>query len=315
VVLICALISGGCSAHRPPPTARSETAERLVEQSRQARERGELHSAETLLTAAVDRSPSDGEMRLELAELLLEDHNGEAAEAHLRALLARMPDDPRPCIGLAEARFQQHDVGEAESLVERALELDPRQTRGLLLHGKIEQARRNDRRALEDYYQVLAFDPDHIEAKELIAELHFQQGDARHAAPLLRSIIETADQGNAERGKAQWLLGQCYARDGRWSDAARLLGEGIAARHESARDWYELAEVSRRAGDLRTAEAAVERGLQLAPSDLQLLTLRDALHDEVRFAGYHEGATANARPRHEPLPAPPQIGGQSASIP
>jgi cytochrome c-type biogenesis protein CcmH/NrfG len=257
-----------------------------------------------LLTAAVERNPGDGEMRLELAELLLEDRNGATAEAHLRKLIAQTPDDPRPYVGLAEARFQQQDLDDAESLLERALERDPRHTRGLLLRGKIAQARRDDRRALDDYYQVLAFDPDHIEAKMLIAELHFQQGDARHAAPLLRSIIETAEQGNPQRAKAQWILGQCYARDGRWSDAARSLGEGIDGRRATARDWQELAEVSSRAGDFRSAETAVAQGLKLAPSDLRLLALRDALDEQARSAAYRGGPVVSTSSNDEPAPPP-----------
>src|SRR5262245_31496563 len=117
LALAVSLIFGGCRAHRPPASGRSETAERLVEQGRHARERGELQAAETLLAAAVDRSPGDGEIRLELAELLLEDRNGAAAETHLRALVTRTPDDPRPCVSLAEARLLQHDFGEAENLL------------------------------------------------------------------------------------------------------------------------------------------------------------------------------------------------------
>jgi cytochrome c-type biogenesis protein CcmH/NrfG len=243
-------------------------------------------------------------MRLELAELLLENGNPGKAAEHLQKLISRNPGDPRPCVGMAEARFQQQNFSDADSFLERALELDPRQIRGHLLRGKIEQARGNRRRAMEDFYQVLAFEPDHVEAKLLLAELHFQQGDARHAAPLLRSIIETAEAANPQRGRAQWLLGECYARDGRWSDAARALQAGIASRRASGRDWYELADASRRAGDLRGAEQALAQALRLAPGDPQLLAMRASLDELKNASGFRGGPVVTSLVHEAPSPPP-----------
>jgi cytochrome c-type biogenesis protein CcmH/NrfG len=305
VAFACAI--AGCALRRPAATGRSETTERLSEQARQARERGDRREAESLLAAAVERNPGDDEMRLELAELQLENGSPENAADHLQKLIRRNPDDPRPCVGLAEARYQQQKLGEADQLVDRALELDPRQIRAHLLRGKIEQAQGNNRRAVEDYYQVLAFEPDHIEAKMLLAELHFQQGDARHAAPLLRSIIETAEATNPQRGRAQWLLGECYARDGRWSDAARALGAGIASRRASHRDWYELADACRRSGDIRDAEQALAQALRLAPGDPQLLALRAALDEQNRSAGFRGGPVVTSLSHESPAPAQPPV--------
>ena len=303
VVGVCAL--AGCSLRRPATTGRSEMTERLSEQARQARERGDRREAESLLTAAVERNPGDDEMRLELAELLLENGNPGKAVEHLQKLMSRNPEDPRPCVGLAEARFQQQNLGEADSLIERALELDPRQIRGHLLRGKIEQSRGNNRRAMEDYYQVLAFEPEHIEARVLLAELHFQQGDVRNAAPLLRSIIETAEAASPERGRAQWLLGECYARDGRWSDAARALEAGIASRRASHRDWYELADACHRAGDVRGAEQSLAQALRLAPGDPQVLALQAALDLQNRSAAFRGGPVVTSLSHEAASPNPP----------
>src|SRR5262249_25194756 len=97
---------------RPAATGRSETTERLSEQARQAREQGDRREAESLLTAAVERNPGDDEMRLELAELLLENGGAGKAAGHLQDLINRNPDDPRPCVGLAEARFQQQNFAD-----------------------------------------------------------------------------------------------------------------------------------------------------------------------------------------------------------
>jgi len=281
-VFIAAFCLGGCSSQRQAVTGRSETAERLSEEARAAQDRGDSQSAEYLLTAAVNRNPNDSETRLELSEMLLSHGSSEAAASHLKSLISQNPDDPRGYVGLAEAMYLQQHLSEADALLDRALELDPRLPRGLLLRGKIEQARRHYARALEDYYQVLAYEPDHYEAKLLIAELHLEHGDAKLAAPLLRSIIENVEQGSRQRAKAQWLLGLCYSRIGRWPDAARALGAGIASRRGSADDWYQLADACRRAGDSRGAAIAVGQMLRLAPTDPRALALRAALDDQAR---------------------------------
>lgn len=304
--MVACIVFGGCSGHRPVVPGRSETAERLSEQARQALDRGDSRSAENLLTAAVERNPGDGETRLELSELQLDNGSVGAAALHFKRLIEQHPNDPRAYVGLAEAMYRQRNLTEADSLLSRSLEIDARQARALLLRGKIEHVRRHDERALENYYQVLSIDSDHVEAKMLIAELHFDRGDPRLAAPLLRSIVANADEGNPQRDKAHWLLGLCYARDGRWSDASRSLRAGIASQPGTAQDWYVVADACWRAGDTRGAEAAVEQQLRLAPADPQGLALRAALDDRARASGIprepvvtrvaHDDASAQRQP-------------------
>ena len=61
-----------------------------------------------------------------------------------------------------------------------------------------------------------------LQARLLIAELHFERGDTRLAAPLLRSITELSEAGPSQRSRAQWLLGQCYIRDERWPEGVTV---------------------------------------------------------------------------------------------
>ncbi len=279
LVLAALLAMAGCTTHRPSAAGRSETAERLTAEARQARDRGDTQSAEYLLTSAVDHNPGDSETRLELAELLLAHGSFEAAELHLNKFIDQCPDDPRGYVGLAEIMFLRKRSREADELVEKAIELDPRQTRGLVLRGKIEHARHDDDRALEDLYYVLSLEADHDEAKLLIAEIHLQQGNAKLAAPLLRSVIDEAEPANSRRPAAEWLLGKCYVCEERWSDAARELKAGMASRRGTAHDWNELAEAYWRSGDAVGAEMAVGQALRASPTDPQAQTLRAVLDD------------------------------------
>lgn len=272
--LVVVLLAGGCARQQASIAARSEKAERLSVEARQAKDRGDAESAVSLLTAAVERNPSDYETRLELAELLLSHHDTQAAARHLRTLLEQGNDDPRVLVGMAEAQLQQRQLDKAEHLVAQALDLDPRHPKALLLQARIEQKRGHPNRALDDLYQVLECETDHADALLLIARLHLAQGDGRLAAPLLRTLIDSPSHGSEQRAKAQWLLGRCYSQDGRWSDAAVALAAGISSRPGSPRDWCLLAEACRRGGDLPGADQAVAQALALSPADSQALALQ-----------------------------------------
>lgn len=267
----------GCARKQATVTARSETAERLSVQARQASDRGDERSAEQLLSAAVERNPTDCETRLELAEMLLSHGSTALAATHLQKLIDQNPDDPRGYVGLAETRYAERNLAAADRLITTALELDQRHVRGLLLRAKIEQARGENEFAIEDYHRVLAYEPQHLEATFLIAELLLKQGDPRLAAPLLRSVVENPETSDNQRAQSLWLLGTCYSRDGRWSDAARSLAAGMSSRPGTARDWYALADASARSGDIAGAQSAVQQALRMAPTDPQILALRSAL--------------------------------------
>jgi len=280
ILLILCAISAGCARRQANLAARSDNAERLSIEARQARDRGDLLSAETLLTAAIERNPEDGEIRLELAELLLVNHKVLTAERHLQLLLDQLPDDPRVYANMAAVRYQQKRLREADVLLAEALDLDPRLTSGLLLRAKIAQSRNEIELALDDLYQVLDIDPDHLDARLQVARLHMRQGDTRLAAAELRALIENPNLEAASKNKAHWLLGRCYAQDGRWADAANALSSGITSRQAKPRDWCLVAEARRRAGDRTGAEQAITNALHLAPDDPEAKALESVLNEE-----------------------------------
>ncbi len=282
IALAAGLLSTGCARHQSTVTSRSETAERLSAEARQAKVRGDSQSAEHLLMEAVERNPSDCETRLELSEMLLSHGSTEAAVFHLQKLIDENPDDPRSYVGLAEAMYKQRNLAEADRLANKALDLDPRQTRALLLRGKIEQSRGNDDDALADYFELLANEPDHLEATMLVARLHLRHGDGRLAAPKLRTIVESRELEPHLRSSAQWLLGRCYAQDGRWPDAAQSLAAGISSRRGTPDEWLELADACRRGGDPQQARAALAQAMQRAPSDPRAQALMASLDNEQR---------------------------------
>ena len=309
LVLACVAL-GGCARQKAILAARSEKAERLSVEARQARERGDLQSAETLLTAALEQNPKDDDIRLELSELLLLHGKARSANQHLQILLDNTPDDPRVYSGLAEVRYLHQHLNEADELIAQALDIDPRLERGLLLRAKIAQARGNTSQALDDLYQILDTEGEHADVRLFVARLHLQQGDSRLAASVLRTLLESPNLNAGPRIKANWLLGRCYAEDERWQEAAASLTAGISSRHGSPHDWCLVAEVCRRAGDLAAAKDAVENALRVAPDDEQALELREALARESSTGQKPPTAVAKTSFQDEEPDGPPRGTGK-----
>lgn len=303
LLLTCCLAGAGCSAQRFARKTANETADQLASQARAAADRGDATSAEYYLTAAVNTNPRDCEARLELSELLVEHGSLKDATDHLRRLIAQSPEDPRGYVRLARILHLQQDDTTAGELVDKALELDPENAEGWLLRARLERAHQSDSRALAACYRVLAVDPEQNDARLLAAEIHLEQGNLQQATPLLRSVLDGGSECPLHRAQASWLLGRCYALDGRWSDAAAALTAAVRVRESSATDWYDVAYAWYRAGDMPAARRAVDTALRIAPGNPEALKLsrlvdasviRTASAEEDRAAVVDETSHASA---------------------
>jgi tetratricopeptide (TPR) repeat protein len=267
------LLLVGCSSHRFARRNADETANQLATQARAAAHRGDAASAEYFLTAAVKTNPRDCEARLELSEMLEEHGSMAAATDHLRRLIKLNPDDPRGYTRLARVLYSQKEGGEAGKLVDKALELDPENAQAWMLRARLERDQQSDSRALAACYRVLAAAPEDAEARLLAAEIHLKQDNPKQASPLLRSVLDNESDCPRRRAEARWLLGRCYALEGRWHDAAETLSSAICDRQKNATDWYQVAYAHYRSGALAEARQSIDAALEIAPANAEALSL------------------------------------------
>jgi tetratricopeptide (TPR) repeat protein len=273
VCLLSTWLPAGCSGSKLARRADRDTADQLTARARAAADKGDAASAEYFLTAAVDSNPRDCETRLELSEMLMEHGSLERATLQLRRLVEQNADDPRAHVRLARVLYLQRDKAEAREQVATALELDPENPQAWLLRARLERDAQSDSRALAACYKVLAALPDEPEARLLAAQIHVQRGNPQQASPLLRSLLNEASDCPLRRTEATWLLGQCYALEARWDEAAETLGSVISSRENSAADWYQLAYARYRSGDYEAARQAIGATLSLAPTNAEALQL------------------------------------------
>lgn len=266
----------GCQWKGKKEATHRETT-RLVDQAHDAAQQGDVGRAEQLLAAAVEADPTDCEIRLQLSELLQEHGSLPGAIAHLEEAIDQSPDDPRAHVLLSQILFEQKQYDAADAHAKRALEIDPHLVQAHLLHGQIEGQRGDGESATASFFEALSIDPHESKSRFLAARQLYMNGSGDQAAPMLRRLIEESPICGEHAGETWWLLGRCYADQGRWRDAAQAMASGIELREASGTDWRELALVQYRAGEMQAARSSLALALKLAPGDPDSQSLRKAI--------------------------------------
>ncbi|MDB5390754.1 MAG: Tetratricopeptide 4 [Planctomycetaceae bacterium] len=229
--------------------------------------KGKPAEAVALLRQSIEANPDDPEIRWELARLLLD--QGQTAEAlrELRYLVKHFPDDSRAYMSLARTLLQRGRYDDAAELADLALDLDARNTEGLVLRAQIAEARGDTPLALETYHHILLQQPENAEARIRLARLEMEQGDHRCAAALLRETLANVPLTAEQAGATHWLLGMNFAREERWQEAAAALARGLPREHATAQHRYELAYACYRAGDSQRAKMELTQVLHTEPDN------------------------------------------------
>jgi len=260
---------------------------------------GRTAEADSLLNAAIRRRPQDQEVRLHLAEELWSSGRQLAAADVLTKLVQESQVDAHIAVRLAEMQIEIGRTQAASDAAQIAFRIDPESPDVLRVKARIEERQGDTAAALATYHRLVQAAPDDLSAVLALADLHLRRGNADRAAPLLRSVVEHPCVTPAQRGQAQWLLGESYAASERWDDAAVCLSSALRQLPEvTADEWYRLAMVQARCGQSAAALASVSESLRQRPDHSGALQLSHHLQAPdsqpgVLPAGYRE-ATASS---------------------
>lgn len=131
--------------------------DRRIQLARTLARKGRLAAAVDELQKLYDADPNETEVALELAEMLCRANRNEAALAIAGAVKTRTDQDKVRCLwigGWARRQMKQFDA--AESLLTKALDVDPRSVRALYELGKVCEAAGHPEKALAHYRRALA---------------------------------------------------------------------------------------------------------------------------------------------------------------
>jgi len=258
-------------------------AQELVDRAQVAQQQGDAELAESLLKEAVRVSPGSAENYRGLAQLHMERRDIDGAVEHLRRSLQADPNDPLTHFHLAQVLFHRGEYDEADSSLSKVLQLDPSHGAALMLKGALAERQGRGQVALAAYHQVLAAEPDNVEARLRVAGIHLRSEKPENAAHVLRSICQCPYATQQEKCDAQWRLGKAYGRQERWSKAAESISAALKTKPQpTADDWYELADAWYRAGDPHQAHTAIRHALELEPQHANSIALAQHLTGPVR---------------------------------
>lgn len=237
----------------------------LYRRALESEARGEPTEAVHLLRESIAASPNDPELRWELARMLLDQGNTNAALIELRYLVKNYPDDSRAYITLSRTLLDRGRPVDAARLVDLAIDLDSRCTEALLLRGQIAEVNADLDLARETYHRILLDQPEHGEVRLRLGRIEVEHGDLRVAAAFLRETLADVPLTPEQVTTAQWLLGTAYAREERWAEAASALSLGLPLTRATPRQHYELAFACFQAGNRERAREQAALVLNAEP--------------------------------------------------
>lgn len=215
------------SASRWKQALDSATYWSLVEQATTERDRGETAAARRSLEQAVRLNPAEVTAETDLADLLVEDGQYDAAEAAYRRVLARQADNPDAVRGLVGVLAQNNKAAEALALVEK---LSPSQQEKVGALGRLRASQalgraraateRGDtaaaRAALED---ALLNDPASPWVRLDLARLYLRMGAVAEA----RGVMDGLLLSNPNMPEALYASALLASEAGDWPSALALL--------------------------------------------------------------------------------------------
>lgn len=224
------------SASRWKQALDSATYWSLVEQATSERERGDTAAARRSLEQAVRLNPTEVTAQTDLADLLVEDGQYDAAEAAYRRVLARQADNPDAVRGLVGVLAQNNKAAEALALVEK---LSPSQQEKVGALGRLRAAQalgqaraateRGDtaaaRAALED---ALLNDPASPWVRLDLARLYLRMGAVAEA----RGVMDGLLLSNPNMPEALYAGALLASEAGDWPGALALL-DRIPEKHRT----------------------------------------------------------------------------------
>jgi tetratricopeptide (TPR) repeat protein len=284
-------------AHARWQNARGRVAHNLAEEQFK---NGQLDRALAKAQEAVSLAPEDGEARLLLGEIFIEQSRYLQAVPELQKACARLPKAFEPPFMLGVALERAGRLDDALVSYQKSLDVDPGNLNAVMagaevlvalgrvadarcivdaylgsagqepamyeLAGRLARMTDDPARASELFAQALDLDPANIRYRESLAEAQFLCGRHEEAADTLRSLIQTPKY--AAPAWAQAMLGDCCLAMGRLREARLAY---VAARDlapTDARSWVNLAKVSLENGESPRAEASAREALRLEPRNL-----------------------------------------------
>ncbi|HEY9156026.1 MAG TPA: tetratricopeptide repeat protein [Opitutaceae bacterium] len=200
---------------------------------------GNYDEAIDALHRALAFNPNDSDSNYNLALCLQgQGREAEALEALHRSLVLQ-PTFPAALLILARREMELENLEEAEKYIHPLFDSHPemKEVRDLALQWRLKKAKaaedqKNYGEADKQYKAALAIDQNDPDLVSRLGVMHLISGEPQQALPWLQSYHKM----RPDDARGALYLGQAYAMQGNFSDAKRVLSEGIDAAQRTHAD-------------------------------------------------------------------------------
>ena len=233
---------------------------------------------------AFDRSIAldgeDQETQSALGELFLEKYNGSDAQKTFAEVLSANPWHPRALLGAARQRDFDNESG-ADSLLERALTVNPNFVEGHIFKAQMAIDREDYGTARREIDRALATNPSSSRALAVLAAIYRIQGDSAKYSETVRRALSL----NPRDAELYNTIADLTAKVRRYREAADLAKQGLALDARSWRGWGLLGMNQLRLGQIAEGKQSLERAFAGDPYDVWIKNTLDLLDT---FKNYDE---------------------------
>jgi tetratricopeptide (TPR) repeat protein len=197
----------------------------------------------------------------------------EAQAKGYQLVLQREPDNQTALRGLVDVRIQQGKVKEIIEPLEKLAKLNPDQPDYTVLLAQAKQRTGDREGAAEAYRSILSTRPGDLNALQGLVGLLMQQQRPEAAIGLLQDTLKTADEanrtkpGSVDTASVQLMLGEVYARQGRYEESLSIYDQLIQADRQNFRPVLAKALVLQAQGKNDEAKPLFVSAASLAPTE------------------------------------------------
>lgn len=186
----------------------------LLAEAQQALGRSQMALAEQSLASVLALHPGCGEAHRLMGITSLINGDAHKAIGHLRCALEVSPENSTLNMNLGSALFETGDSDAGLSYLQRACELAPASASTWYNYGKALQVSANMERALDALKRSLALDPGYAKARTTLAEVLSSMGDTSAAVAMYReTLAQRPDHAEAWFGLANLKTERFTAAD------------------------------------------------------------------------------------------------------
>jgi tetratricopeptide (TPR) repeat protein len=283
------LLSAGCALNKSKVHDDTLSARQLSLEGIDARQRGQLDRAETLLGQAIELCPVDERIRSQYAEALWQSGRREQAVAHMEKAVRLSGGRIDFVVRLGEMYLEQGELDRAAAQADAATQKSPQLAAAWALRGDVLRAQGNSAESLASFHRAMSLQPHYPHAQLAVADIYRSAGRPARALATLRTLADAYPPGEIPQ-QVLLLQGLALKELHRYDASAKLLVDAAQQGDPSPELLLHLAETQWLAGDPVNARLTVQNALSHSPALEQnqevtadLLSLQRRLSGVSRF--------------------------------